>query len=79
MIGFIILVGGSLIHNEIVVIPMWGLDRYTKERRGEEKSTQECLLSSYEDVEKENVCTINTSTLGNSNRTEGNNCNSNWK
>jgi len=31
--GFILLVAGTLIYNEIVVLPFWGFDQNTKEKK----------------------------------------------
>jgi len=35
--GFILLVAGTLLYNEIVVFPYWGFDEYTKEALAKKK------------------------------------------
>jgi hypothetical protein len=37
LLGFALLVAGTLVYNEIVVIPYWGFDRYTKDALAKKK------------------------------------------
>ena len=53
-IGFIFLVTGTLIYNEIIVIPYWGLDYYTRDNIAKRKEEENKLgkIGIDEDEEK---------------------------
>jgi hypothetical protein len=44
LVGFIILVTGTLVYNEIIVLPFWGLDKETKTARAAREAEQEGLI-----------------------------------
>ena len=44
LIGFIVLVTGTLVYNEIVVLPFWGLDKDTKSARAARELEKDGLL-----------------------------------
>jgi hypothetical protein len=61
LIGFILLVIGTLVYNEILILPFWGFDKNTKIAHAKKNKTEYAVIGGVKVALKQDVDYMNTS------------------